>query len=812
MTYPTVSRYLFGVAALLITFGSLGLASIAIRRRHLAAWDGALARLAEAVIGLALLTLMLELLGAVGLFSLVPIALASVAIGLAAASAIGRVRREEATAATRPRDNPATTRPPDPAATRPPDPATTRPPDPAATRPPDPAATRHPDPAATRPPDPAATRPPDPAATRPPDRADPIPAGTRPPTYVALVFGAVAIAATTAVVAEWGAITLRSYDVGIRTFDSVWYHLPWASWFAQTGHVTPLRFTDAEYLAAFYPATAELFHGLGIVLFARDTASPGMNLAWLGLVLLAGYCVGRPRGAGSLTLTATALAMGVPAIDVSQAGSAANDVVGVFFVLAAVALLVNGRGSRAGFVLAAVSAGLAVSVKLSMLAPVAALTIGAVAVAPRGQRRAAAALWLIPLVITGAFWYLRNLIAVGNPLPWLNLPGLATPAPALQQHTGFSVAHYLTSTHAWNAYLEPGLASGLGPWWYAIVAMAVAGPVLCLLRGADAPLWMLAIVALASLAAYLVTPETAAGPAGDPLGFAFNLRYAAPVLALSLPLLPLAPALDGARRRLALAAGLIAALAGTIAQAHLWPAREAGGAIGIAVAVLVVAATWTVLAGPSTRRPLSPALGTGPSTPRPLSPAPGTGSSTPRPLSPAPGTGSSTRRRVRPAVIAAGAVVVLLAAVLAGDPLQRHYLDGRYAFHRGVSSLAGVWAFFRGVHDARVGVVGTFGGFFSYPLFGIDDSNHVEYVGRRGPHGSFAPIRTCTAWRTAVNAGHFRYLVTTPARDPWHPKPLHPSPERAWTVTDPSARLIYTHRAFGQPISIFELRGALQDC
>ena len=440
MTYPTVSRYLPGVAALLITFGGIAFAAVAIRRRWLAGWDGALARLAEAVMGLVLLTLMLELLGAVGLFSLVPIVIASLLIGVVATRAIGG------------------------------------------------------------------------GAGRGGASASPSPAADPP------VLGAVAAAATVAVVAEWAAITFQSYDLGIRTFDSVWYHLPWAAWFAQTGHVTPLRFTDVEYLTAFYPATAELFHGLGIVLFARDTASPGLNLVWLGLVLLAGYCVGRPRGVGALTLTATALAMAVPAIDISQAGSAANDVVGVFFVVAAVALTLNAAGSRGAYVVAAASAGLAASVKLSMLAPVAALTIGVIVISPRGQRRTAAALWLVPLLITGGFWYLRNLIAVGNPLPWLSLPGLATPAPTLQQHTGFSVAHYLTSGHAWNAYFEPGLASGFGPWWYAIVAMTLAGPVLCLLRGAGATLRMIALVALASLVAYLLTPETAAGPDGDPHG------------------------------------------------------------------------------------------------------------------------------------------------------------------------------------------------------------------------------------------------------------------------------------------------------
>jgi hypothetical protein len=120
-----------------------------------------------------------------------------------------------------------------------------------------------------------------------------------------------------------------------------------------------------------------------------------------------------------------------------------------------------------------------------------------------------------------------------------------------------------------------------------------------------------------------------------------------------------------------------------------------------------------------------------------------------------------------------------------------------------------VWAFFRGVHGARVGVAGTFGGFFSYPLFGLDDSNHVEYIGKRGPHGSFTAIGSCAQWRAAVNAGRFRYLVTTPARDPWHPKPLRPSPEERWTATDPAARLIYTRRATGQPISIYELHGPL---
>ena len=73
----SLGRYALGVVALLVVLGSLALAAVVIRRRWLADWAGAPARLAEVVIGLALLVGILELLGAVGLFELGPILVAS---------------------------------------------------------------------------------------------------------------------------------------------------------------------------------------------------------------------------------------------------------------------------------------------------------------------------------------------------------------------------------------------------------------------------------------------------------------------------------------------------------------------------------------------------------------------------------------------------------------------------------------------------------------------------------------------------------------------------------------------------------------
>lgn len=693
----SVTRYALGIAALACLGGSLGAAAIALRARWLPDADGAPARLAESVIGLALLMFELELLGTLGLFRLGPIVVSSVLLG----GVIHRVAGRPERAGTDAR-NPA-------------------------------------------------------SAT-----------GERP------LIRAVAFTAAGLVLAEWVVPTLHSYDVGIRAFDSLWYHLPWAAAFAQTGHVTPLHFTDVEYLTAFYPAGAELLHGLGIVLMGSDVLSPGLNLSLLGLTLLAAWCIGRPRGLQALTVTGAAVALGTPMLRFSQAGSAANDVVGVFFLLAAVALLVNATETlaaartrtRAPVLVAAVAAGLAVAVKLSLLAPVLALSVGLVAIAPRGRRRTLGGAWAAGVAVAGGFWYLRNLVAVGNPLPWISFGALATPAAPLQQHTAFSVLHYVGNGQVWSRFLEPGLSSGLGPWWPLILGAAILGPLACVVRGSDRTTRVLGLVALASWLAYTVTPESAAGPSGHPAGFAFNLRYAAPALTLALAVGPLALAGAGRRTRLTTVVALALVLIVTLVQDRLWPGGYTApgllvGAVAIAAALLAASAS-----------------------------------------------GRAPRLRARSAALA-GILALAGAGAALGYAGERHYLRGRYVYEPHVSSLARVWEWFRGVHHASVGLVGTFGGFFAYPLFGLDDSDRVTYVGHRGAHGSFTAIGSCPEWRRTLNAGGYRFVVTTPGRDPWRPARLLSSPEGTWTGTDPAAVRVFTNRAGGQPISVYELRGRL---
>ena len=95
--------------------------------------------------------------------------------------------------------------------------------------------------------------------------------------------------------------------------------------------------------------------------------------------------------------------------------------------------------------------------------------------------------------------------------------------------------------------------------------------------------------------------------------------------------------------------------------------------------------------------------------------------------------------------------------VVAGFGLQHVYLRGRYT--RTGPPLA-PWA--RDVKDQRIAIVGPYA-ILQYPLYGKNLSNYVQYVGKKGPHGAFDPIRECAAWRRSLNAGRYSYVVT--ARD-----------------------------------------------
>ena len=360
------------------------------------------------------------------------------------------------------------------------------------------------------------------------------------------VVGIVALVAVAIVAAQWSTHVFASGGHGILDVDSLDYHLSFAARFSQTGWITRLNFVDPETATTFHPANAELVHGLGMTLFGREFLSVVLNMGWLALLLLAAWCVGRPFGRAPVTMLAAAAVLAPPLLAETQAGTAQNDVVAAFFLLACVALLSTASDRPGPTAVAALAAALAVGTKLTVLVPVGVLTVGVVVMAfrrPRALTRAAA--WLVPLAAVGSFWFVRNIVHVGNPVPALHLGFLPRPALGKIDHFGFSVAHYLGDGSLLRKVFVPELRRAFGVAWPATLLVAVAGLVLSVLQRRSPVHLMAGIAGLAAALAYLVTPTTAGGPPGIPVFFEANLRYLWPALLLGFVLIPTCDPLSG---------------------------------------------------------------------------------------------------------------------------------------------------------------------------------------------------------------------------------------------------------------------------
>jgi len=346
-------------------------------------------------------------------------------------------------------------------------------------------------------------------------------------------------------------------STGMTGFDSTWYHGPFAAGFFQSGDTWSLHFIAPQFLAWFYPANSELVHAIGMLAFSRDILSPLLNLGWLLGCLLAAWCIGRPYRVAPWSMALAAIALSIPALS-DQAGEARNDIVGIFFLLAAVAIALA-QSERSSYLpasgtafglgpaaVAGLSAGMAAGTKLNFLLPAAVLIVGVPFLAPRGSRWCALAAGGASALLGGGYWYLRNLVHTGSPLPWIkHLGPITLPAPeqTLGGREGHSVFGYLANGSVWSHWFLPGLHHGLTFFWPLLMAAAASGLVLCLGRRSDPALRVAAAVALAAGLAWLIAPTSASGPDGMPRGFESGLRYLAPTLVLGLALLPAAPPL-----------------------------------------------------------------------------------------------------------------------------------------------------------------------------------------------------------------------------------------------------------------------------
>ena len=371
-----------------------------------------------------------------------------------------------------------------------------------------------------------------------------------------------------------------------------------------------------------------------------------------------------------------------------------------------------------------------------------------IALAPAGRRRAAAGWWFAAALAGGGYWYLRNLIAAGNPLPQVeHLGPIDLPHPERLQsgRPDHSILHYATDTSVWHEYFTPGLHEAFGALWPLVVLGAVAGPIIALAWGRDRVLRWIGAVVIVGFLAYLVTPLGAAGAEGEPVGFAINIRFALPAMLAGAALLPLAPWLEGERRQWIALVALLAVLVVTDrADTVLRDPSRPFGLLVAALAVLIPAALIFWLA----RRPA------------------------------APGRGGHRLRRARPRRRRgrlSGPAPLPRRSVRAGlgnprdGPRFRLCLGPR---HHRCPDRPGRQH--RGLPRLRL--------LRHRPL----ERRHLS--GLSGPHGAFNAIPTCSEFRAAVNDADLDYLVTAPFLNYIHTDEPVRSPEAGWLRGEPAVR------------------------
>ena len=541
-----------------------------------------------------------------------------------------------------------------------------------------------------------------------------------------------ALISVAVVVGEWSTKTVAAYHHGILSTDSEWYHMPFAARFVQDGSITPLHYVDSEAVTVFFPASSELFHSFGILVMGNDVLSPLLNTLWLGLALLASWCIGRPFGVAPIAVVGSAILFATPGLVGTQPGGAYDDVVGLALLLASIALLVNSkdlskRSGDAAWLLAGAAAGLGLGTKFTLIGPVAALTVGVWFLLKRGERVRRMLIWLGALVFVGSFWYFRNLFAVGNPLPSLalKLGPISLPSPKIGTPTS-TVAQFLFDKSAWSNYFLPGFRVSMGPGWWALVVLSVAGLLLAIVTG-NRLQRVIGCVGLFSGIVFLFTPQFLA-VYHSPVFFVDNVRYADGALILGLVLLPTSPILAPWRRSRWVLLSYIAILVATQFDAGIWPTtfftekfevpvRGSDFVVGLLIGVAIAVVGTTVMFH----------------------------------------KWKSPNRGPRWIAWFLFAVVILVA----GYPLQQTYLRDRYA---GTSpgDLPQVSAYFTHVENARIAAAGPFS-YLQYSLYGNALSNYVQFMGVRGPDASYEPFSSCEQWRQAVTDGRYSYVYITTA-------------------------------------------------
>jgi hypothetical protein len=711
---PSLASYVAGIAAIFAVVLSAWLGSYWLRRWIVPEFSGALARLAELTLGFALLIVALQLVGSVGLLGFAWITVGCIVVSLVAAGLGYRFASRDVEQIAAP----------------------------------------------------------------------------AVPVWALLI--AVGVASWT--VAEWSFPTQLALDQGMFGGDTTWYHMPASARFIQDGSIIPLHFTDALRLAVwYYPQSSELMHGALIGLMDSDWLSPLFNMVCLGIALLGCWCVGRPYGVGPATLVGGAILLSAGVMIETQPGEGRNDIMAFAFLIAFVAFLINGHQSRAPksgaveevpdpkaplldkgpLIIAGIAAGIAISVKVSMLAPVGIIFLGMILVSGRTRWWVTTVCLGVPMLLVGGYWYIRAMIYTGgNPVPAIGLGPLKLPQPdqmPLDPRPRFSVAHYLTDLDIYRYWFFPDLTEAIGVLFPLILIMIAVTAVYLVFKSRNKVIRVIAAAAIVTAIVYVFTPLTAAGSEGEPRGFLPNTRYLMPGLLLAMVLLPIARPLRAPENRARIVLTFLTIIyAITVLTTPKWYPSYLPGALFLTLLIVwaPVGLSWL-----------------------------------------------KEHRRLPNSLLVASVAAITLIAVVWGRGEEVGYANKHYTRSTLFLEDGGPQASFdftRGLRDKRIALVGSGQMIFGqYGFYGVDRSNYVQYIGEEGPRGSYRLIDNCERFIERINEGDYDYIITSEYTRDSSIAPYR-FPVKSWIENDPAVTEIIAEPDIApQPAFVFSVDGEL---
>jgi hypothetical protein len=511
---------------------------------------------------------------------------------------------------------------------------------------------------------------------------------------------------------------------GPLDLDSLHYHLTQAAQMVQTHNVDHLHHLASSDGTVYYPFDSELLDAVTMFGPHPDLGVFIWNLLFGWLALLAGWVIGRQWSAGAPALAATAVVIALPIVSQASSGPGLNDLPTIALVLSALAGLAvagHSRGEKtrrvwlAELSIAGAALGLAAGTKLNALPLVVLLALGVVVLA-RGDRWVATFALVGPAVLTGGFWYIRDWILVGSPVPDLNLTvgghGFhVVPYPEVQPYA-YTVAHYLGNGQVIRTWFEPGLHAVWTELWPLVGLLMLLGALVALFLDRSWPRRVVGAAVVIGFIAYVVTPTTAIGAKNAPVLFATNTRYVLPVLTIAMVLFASSPLL----RRLAvpLTVGFTGLTIALISLSKLAQVIDywTGLLVLAVVAVIVAGLHWVIRNDPG-------------------------------------GSGGGWVRGI-------GCGIVVVGVVAAVAPIQHGYLKSRYV---GDTPQDRLFSLVGAMHGQRIGVAGHG---LEYPFYGVNFANKVNYVGISAPSHAFDGPQTCQALIGLLNRLHDDYLVVEP--------------------------------------------------